>query len=152
MVLVCYNQTVTNLYTPSDILSLDQFQKLEKAFELAWSKDTTYPDCKEEWNETNKAFGQCAITTLVVYDLYGGRIIYDKVNFHLWNELPDETQQDFSRSQFLEERVFSIYKYKTKENVLYDETGLRTKIEDRYKLLKNNFQLNLLKITNLNPI
>lgn len=131
---------MTNLYTPSHLLTLDQFQKFEKTFRKAWSKDTTFPDCKEEWSEINKAFGQCAITALVVYDLYRGKIIYDKANFHLWNELPDGTEQDFSREQFIEERIFSIYKYKTRENVLYDETGRRTNIEQRYKLLKKRVQ------------
>lgn len=129
-----------NLYQPSKLLSRQEFKRLEKAFEQAWIKETTYPDVKEELSEQNKALGQCAITALIVYDLYGGRMIYDKANFHIWNELPDKTQQDFSRSQFLDKRIFTIYKYKTKEDILYDETGQRTKILLRYQLLKQRFE------------
>ena len=66
-------------------------------------------------------------------------MIYDKANFHIWNELPDGSQHDFTRSQFIDERVFSIYKYKTKDDILYDDRGKKTNIELRYKLLKNNF-------------
>lgn len=125
-----------NLYTPTLLLSKKDFQKLEKAFTRAWSKDTTYPDVKNEWSEKNRAYGQCAITALIIYDLYGGRLIYDKDNFHIWNELPDGSQQDLSRSQFQEKRIFTIYKYKTKDEVLYDENGQRTQIVKRYQLLK----------------
>lgn len=129
-----------NLYQPTKLLTLDQFQKMEKAFVDSWSIETTYPDLIYQWNEENKALGQCAPTALVVCDLLGGRLIYDKENFHFWNELPDGTQQDFSRSQFTDKRVFSAYKYKTKNDLLFDESGQRTNILKRYGLLKRRFQ------------
>ncbi len=131
---------MNNLYQTSKILSQAEFEKIETALEKAWGRDTTYPDTKDSWSEENKAYGQCAVTSLIVNDLYGGKMIYDKNNFHIWNELPDGSQQDFSRKQFLDERNFVIYKYKTKEDVLFDETGTRTQISDRYKLLKKKFQ------------
>lgn len=108
--------------------------------EKAWCKETTYPDIKNEWTEGNKAYGQCAITSIIIFDMFGGRLIYDKGNFHIWNELPDSTQHDFSRIQFQDERSFSVHKYKTKEDVLFDENGVRTKTDSRYKLLKKKFQ------------
>lgn len=129
-----------NLYQPSKIVSLEEFAKIEKAFEKAWSLETTYPDIKFKWSKSNKALGQCAPTALIVYDMFGGRLIYDKATFHIWNELPDGTQQDFSRIQFQEDREFSIYKYKTKEDVLYDKTAQRTDMVKRYTLLKQRFQ------------
>lgn len=129
-----------NLYTPSQLLDKKTFNKLEKAFEKAWSKETTFLDVRDNWSDKNKAYGQCAPTALIVYDFFGGRIIYDKTNFHIWNELPDGTQQDFSRIQFLDEKVFTIYKYKTRDDILYDETGQRTQILPRYQLLKKRFE------------
>lgn len=135
-----------NLYKISQLFSKQEFGRMEKAFETAWIKDTTYPDMKEEWSEDNKALGQCAVTSLIIYDLFGGRIIYDKANLHIWNELPDGTQQDFTRKQFPGRRKFTMYKYKTKENILYDEMGQRTQIEQRYKLLKQRFQKALKEI------
>lgn len=135
-----------NLYTFSQLLDKNIFNKFEKAFEIAWSKETTFPDVKEKWSNENKAYGQCAITALIIYDLFGGRIIYDKNNFHIWNELPDGTQQDFSRCQFEEDRFFTITKYKTKKEVLYDETGQRTNIVPRYQILKQRFEDALKKL------
>lgn len=130
---------MNNLYTPSKLLTKLDFQRLEKAFRYVWSRETTFPDTKNQWSKENKAFGQCAVTALIIYDLFGGRMIYDKANFHIWNELPDNTQQDFSREQFLEEREFGIYKYKSKEDILSDETGQRTHTLKRYQLLKKKF-------------
>lgn len=134
-----------NYYEPSKLLSDTDIAKFELAFEQSWSRQTAYPDSQNNWTSKNKALGQCAITALIIYDLFGGRMIYDKSNFHIWNELPDGTQQDFSRKQFLRNREFTIYKYKTKEDVLFDETGKRTKIDKRYKLLKMRFINNLEK-------
>ena len=130
---------MNNLYQSSKVLSRQEFFKLEMAFNQAWSDETTYPDIKDKWSEDNKAYGQCAITSIIVFDLFGGKIIYDKANFHLWNELPDGTEQDFSRKQFLDERVFTIYKYKTKDEILHDENGRRTNVDQRYQLLKERF-------------
>ncbi len=132
-----------NLYQPSHLLSKEDFNKIGAAFEKSWGRDTTFPDLKHTWNDQNKALGQCALTSLIIFDLFGGKIIYNKENFHLWNELPDGTQQDFSRNQFKEERVFTIYKYKSKDEVLYDEVGKETQIEDRYLLLKERFLIHL---------
>ncbi len=106
---------MNNFHQKSKLINRAEINKLEKAFAAAWSGDSTFPDIKDQWSENNKAYGQCAITALIIYDLFGGRIIYDKENFHLWNEFPDRTQQDFSRSQFIEDRKFTIYKYKTKK-------------------------------------
>lgn len=135
-----------NLYTKSKLLNKRNFEKLERAFEMAWSKDTAYPTIKKQWSEENKAYGQCAITALIIYDLFGGRMIYDKANFHIWNELPDGTQQDFSRKQFLDERIFRVFKYKSKNDIMFDEMGLITRIGERYKLLKEKFQDALKKL------
>lgn len=121
-------------------MSEKDFRKFEKAFEKAWTKETTYSDVKDKWTEAEKSYGQCAPTALVVNDLFGGRMLYDKKNFHIWNELPDGTQQDFSRKQFKQPTVFTIYKYKSKDEILTDENGQRTKIDERYKLLKQRFQ------------
>lgn len=118
------------------MIDSEMISKIEKALEIAWTEETADPDYRDEWTERNKALGQCAITSVLIYDLFGGRMIYDKANFHIWNELPDGSQHDFTRSQFNEERVFSVYKYKTKDDILFDERGKQTGIGNRYKKLK----------------
>ena len=129
-----------NLYQQSKLISKEEFARIERVFQSAWGKDTVNPDALQEWSEENKALGQCAITALVVYDLYGGKMAYNRENYHIWNELPDGTQQDFSRCQFKDDRVFTITKYKTKEEILHDENGQRTNIIPRYELLKKRFE------------
>lgn len=127
---------MNNLYTPSKLITKEKFDKLERIFQTTWVRETAFPDNQKNWIESNKALGQCAPTSLVINDLFGGRMIYDKANFHIWNQLPDGTEQDFSRSQFTGERKFSRYKYKTKEEMLSDDTGVRTNLLARYKKLK----------------
>ncbi len=41
----------------------------------SWSRDTCYPLCKENWNIDNPSLGQCAVTSLVVNDFLGGKIM-----------------------------------------------------------------------------
>lgn len=98
-----------NFYQKSKLIDQETIAKIEKALELSWSIETTDPESKEKWSEENKAIGQCAVTAILIFDLFGGRMIYDKKNFHIWNEFPDGTQQDFTRSQFTDVRTFSVY-------------------------------------------
>lgn len=129
-----------NVYQSSKILTKTEFEKIEKAFEKSWSKDTTFADISDKWSEDNKAYGQCLVTAAIINDLFGGRLIYDKANSHYWNELPDGSEQDFSRCQFKDERIFSVTKYKTKDGALYDDYGIKIGTPRRYKLLKQKFQ------------
>jgi len=129
-----------NFHQKSSLISQEEIEKIEKALEIAWSIETTDPDSKDRWLEKNKALGQCAVTSVLIFDLFGGRMIYDKANFHIWNELPDGSQHDFSRKQFMDERIFTVYKYKTKEDILYDERGKKTHLEEKYNKLKEKFK------------
>ena len=39
-----------------------------------YSKDLCYPKVQGAWNENNKSFGMCAITSLIINDYFGGDI------------------------------------------------------------------------------
>ncbi len=136
-----------NLYTPSKLLSRKDFLRLEKVFFVYWSKDTTYSDVAGEWTTENKALGQCLITTLIVNDLYSGEMVYDRKNSHFWNILPDKTEQDFSRSQFKVNRIFTITKYKTRDEMLFDENGVKKHTFEKYQMLKDRFLKTLTNIS-----
>jgi len=129
-----------NFHQKSSLISQKEIEKIEKALEVAWTIETTDPDSRDRWSEENKALGQCAVTSVLIFDLFGGRMIYDKANFHIWNEFPDGSQHDFSRKQFTDERIFTVYKYKTKEDILYDERGKKTHLEEKYNKLKEKFK------------
>lgn len=48
----------------------DLYEILRKA----WCKETAYPACQEEWVKTDPSYGQCAITAMIVQDIFGGTI------------------------------------------------------------------------------
>lgn len=130
---------MNNLYQPTSLMSKETFDRISNVLEQVWAADTTFPDVVSDFNDDNKALGHCATTSVIINDLFGGRMIYDKANFHVWNELPDGTQQDFTRSQFKDDRIFTIYKYQSRDEVLNSNVGKRTNIIPRYELLKHRF-------------
>ena len=53
------------------------FGDLEELFavlEQCWDQETAYPSCQEEWVPEDPFFGQCAITAMLVHDMFGGAI------------------------------------------------------------------------------
>ena len=54
-----------------------KLQTLEDLFNIlleCWSKETAYPSCQAEWVPNDPSYGQCAITAMLVYDMFGGTI------------------------------------------------------------------------------
>jgi hypothetical protein len=132
---------VKNLYQPSKVLSKREFDKISKALEKAWSFETaTFADPLKKWSKENPPRGQCMVTAVLIYDLFGGKLVYDRLNHHFWNELPDKSLQDFTRSQFKTETALTMTKYKTKEEVLSDRHAVKNKTLQRYNLLKQKFE------------
>ncbi|MDD3006485.1 MAG: hypothetical protein PHX30_02805 [Candidatus Pacebacteria bacterium] len=77
---------------------------LEKALLKSWSRETSYYSA--EWNESNPALGQCAITALIVNDYFGGDIVWSEAILsnkqkisHYFNII-DGKEVDLTRSQF----------------------------------------------------
>lgn len=79
--------------------------ELEGAIRASWGPDTTEePDV---WSEENPAWGNCAVTALVVRDYLGGELLIAgvvrdgvRVDRHVWNRLPSGLTVDLSRDQF----------------------------------------------------
>lgn len=81
-------------------LGADTTLSLRRALRAAWARDTTAdPD---RWNPNNPAWGQCAVTALVVQDILGGQLLrcHGPCGSHYWNRLPDGTELDLTREQF----------------------------------------------------
>jgi hypothetical protein len=82
---------------------------LEAAVRAHWSIETCDPIDVPNWTPANRASGQCAVTSLVVRDLLGGRLLEAEVlrpdgsrqGFHYWNRLPG-FDLDLTREQFIE--------------------------------------------------
>jgi hypothetical protein len=73
---------------------------LEKALEHAWERSTSADP--GNWGSANPAWGQCAVTALIVQDYYGGELrrgLVDDIP-HYWNILEEGRQVDLTLKQF----------------------------------------------------
>ena len=77
---------------------------LEAALEVYWDRETSSDP--ENWSHDNRAWGQCAVTALVVQDYLGGKLVWapavlpDRTEVsHYFNEINGH-EYDLSRSQF----------------------------------------------------
>lgn len=108
---------------------------LSKKLNQCYSKELCYPKIRDEWNENNKCFGMCAITSLIVNDYFGGEIckIYVNEISHYFN-LIDKKIIDLTSKQFENKIDYSDYKIVKREDVLMENT------EQRYNLLKQRLE------------
>lgn len=75
-------------------------QELRSALEASWARETSSD--AERWRSKNAAWGQCAVTALVVQDYVGGSIMRAETKFgsHYWNVLPSGEEIDYTIKQF----------------------------------------------------
>ena len=68
--------------------------------QYAWYRGTSSDP--ENWTPENPAWGQCAVTALIVQDLLGGILLRAKVNgvSHYWNVLDTGEKIDLTIAQF----------------------------------------------------
>ena len=99
---------------------------LQRAVEAAWTRDTSSDP--ERWSSDNPAFGQCAVTALVMQDFLGGTLLRTVVGdiSHYWNELPTGEELDLTRRQFGDHYVPEGREHRDRGYVLsYSETQRR---------------------------
>ncbi|GAH68216.1 unnamed protein product, partial [marine sediment metagenome] len=102
-----------------------------------WSKETCYPPNQKDWSNKNPAFGNCAITALIVQDYFGGELLYCKHYHHYWNRLPDGQEIDLTRSQFKEAVTVCADEIKSRVYVLESDSAKQGATLKRYTLLEN---------------
>lgn len=85
-------------------LSIDDVMK---ALLESWSLEST--EEPENWEPSNPSRGQCGISSLIINDYFGGKLVLwkvfvgeEQVGFHYSNELSDGTQFDATGDQFWE--------------------------------------------------
>jgi hypothetical protein len=96
---------------PLDRTRATSLGEIEAAIREAWGRETS--DDPDDWSETNRARGQCAVTALVLRELLGGEILVAnvlragvRVDRHAWNRLPSGLTIDLTREQFLRGEQF----------------------------------------------
>ena len=115
-------------------------KSLREAFLKSWSRETSYPKTKDQWSPKNPSFGQCAVTSLIVNDLYGGKIVYNNDYHHFWNILQNGRVIDLTRSQFEGSFMITDYVESTRESMLNTKEALSARTQQRYKLLKKRIE------------
>lgn len=110
-------------------------EELTKIIKKAWSKETCYKGLREEWTKENPSLGQCAITSLIVNDMFGGKIMrcmtqqgshyYNIIN----NEIIDLTIDQFSGR---------LPSYEQSEERIRDYILSNKETKERYELLVDN--------------
>jgi hypothetical protein len=77
-----------------------QLERASEALAQSWSRDTSAEP--EVWSEQTPSRGQCAVTALVVQDLFGGELLRCDAEHtsHYWNRLPSGHEVDLTRHQF----------------------------------------------------
>jgi hypothetical protein len=117
--------------------------KLKEILRKAWSKETSADP--ENWSNENPAYGQCAVTALIVNDIFGGKIVWAEVDVngkkvsHYFNVVEGE-EIDLTREQFPKGTIVpkGVDKTKgfpsTRDYILSYESTRK-----RYEILKKRF-------------
>lgn len=138
--------------------------ELKYLLKLAACAETSYTP--KLWTPDNPTYGHCAVFTLIVQDLLGGKVVRGSIanplkdmlgyGSHYWNALNDGTVIDLSRDQFPAEFPYDLLiagklgepgekpDYSDKRSYIL-QTG---NTAQRYDILKSRFE----KALNSNPL
>ena len=80
------------------------FSELEKLLNLSWSKETCNPRFCDMWTSDNPSLGQSDVTSLVVYNFYGGKIMRcnTSIGDHYYNLVDDNMEYYIEDDNFAE--------------------------------------------------
>lgn len=120
-------------------------QNLRSLFLKGWSAETCFPASKEKWTPENPTLGQCAITALIINDLFGGEIVSNKQYHHYWNILEDGNVIDLTKEQWGNISI-DDHESSTREYILFSERGREFKTLERYQLLRKTIEREMLHI------
>ncbi len=117
-----------------------EIRELKLLLSRSWKRETCSPILRNEWNEENTSLGQCAITDLIVNDIFGGEIMrcMSSTVSHYYNLIEGKIV-DLTVEQF--RGVIPDYdnsEERTREYLLSNKDT-----ESRYLLLKNSLQKNI---------
>jgi len=99
--------------------------ELAKAIAKCWGRETS--DDPLGWSCDNPARGQCAVTSLIVQDFFGGDLLCAHINLtpHYWNLLANRLELDLTKGQFKEVAISGAPSEATRQFVLSNSTTRR---------------------------
>lgn len=113
---------------------MGKYDKFIEALNASWGKDTAYRKDADNWTKDNPAIGQCAITSLLFNELYGGTIYSGETDdgiVHYWNRRFG-IKRDFTKQQFSNKLYFHNIKKWDRDELL--KTG---NVAKRYEILRD---------------
>ena len=117
-------------YTPCDLY--DDLLKI-------WCEYTCTPRLREKWSNENITLGQCAITSFLAQDIFGGKvfgILMPEGNYHCYNVV-DGHVFDLTSEQFEGEALDYSEKNPEQSREIHFERNEKRK---RYEYLKSEFE------------
>lgn len=115
-----------------------KLETLEDLFNVlleCWSKETAYPSCQAEWVPNDPSYGQCAITAMLVCDMFGGTIHRIRVSgggTHYFNKINGH-YIDLTINQF---DLYNIpVEYEPNEKMDRKYCGKNTDTQRRFEML-----------------
>jgi hypothetical protein len=127
-----------------------EIKKLESALKKSWCGMTCYPPIREQWTKENPAFGQCAVTALIVQDFFGGELVFCSHQNHFWNRLPYGKEVDLTRSQFFGGINLCVDEIIPRHEILQGKAAEEARTEERYIALKYEVLYEILEEENNN--
>ena len=117
-------------------------ENIQKVLLECYSKDLCYPKVQDDWDESNKCFGMCAITSLIINDYFGGdicKIHVDEIS-HYFNLVEDKVI-DLTSSQVNHEIDYKYFKIVDRQKILTDDTKMHQNyIPSMYPILVRQLQ------------
>lgn len=116
---------------------IDTLNKLYAVLRKCWSADTAYPSCQKDWVPEDPSYGQCAITAMLVHDMFGGSIHRIRVGggTHYFNLIGGH-YIDLTREQF---DLYDIsVEYEPNEIIPRKYCGKSKDTKERYHKLQRN--------------
>lgn len=111
------------------LFTLDDFYG---ALRIAWSRDTAYSGCQVDWEPSDPSYGQCAVTAMLAYDLFGGdicRVRNADGSTHYFNRI------DGHIIDLTAEQLFQPFSYEPYEVMNRQYCGKNSDTKRRYQLL-----------------
>jgi hypothetical protein len=86
--------------TPRYSRIVEHSEILADCLKTAWCAETSADP--EKWHTGNPSYGQCAVTALVVQDIFGGDLMRGLVGdvSHYWNKITPYFDLDYTVVQF----------------------------------------------------
>jgi len=119
-------------------LGNSQLETIDDLYDIlreCWCKETAYPSCQAEWVPNDPSYGQCAITAMLVYDMFGGTIHRIRVSgggTHYFNKINGQ-YLDLTIEQF---DLYNIpVNYEPNEEMDRKYCGKNADTQKRFELL-----------------